>query len=101
MGFGVSAVIHGAASMLCHASLKDDQALKVFLFQAVIIFVEDHLIELGKNCGLRDGTFWRVVGFCWILLAVGASFEVWTGKLLRYGLWIHDREVDIFGIGPN
>ncbi|KAJ4988751.1 tat pathway signal sequence [Stagonosporopsis vannaccii] len=100
VGFGVSAVMHGAASMLCHASLNDDHAFKVFVLQAVIIFIEDHLIELGKKCGLRGGLLWRVVGFCWVAIAVGASFQVWTGKLLRHGLWVHDREVDIFGIGP-
>ena len=101
IGFCVSAVVHGAASMLCHASFNNDGAFKVFLLQAVIIFVEDHLIELGKKCGLKDGLFWRVVGLCWIVLAVGSSFEDWTGKLLRHGLWIHGREVDIFGIGPD
>lgn len=101
MGFGVSALMHGAASMLCHASLNDDQAIKIFLFQAVIIFVEDHLIEFGRKSGLKDSVFWRTVGFGWVMLAVGASFEVWTGRLLRHGLWIHDREIDIFGIGPS
>ncbi|KAH6618760.1 membrane bound O-acyl transferase family-domain-containing protein [Boeremia exigua] len=100
-GFGVSAVMHGVASMLCHASLNDDQAFEVFLFQAIIIFVEDHLIEFGKKCGFRDGMFWRLVGFGWTVLAIGASFERWTGQILGHGIWVHDREVDLFGIGPK
>ncbi|KAJ8106496.1 hypothetical protein OPT61_g9497 [Boeremia exigua] len=101
VAFCMSAFMHSAASMLCHASLNDDQAMQVFVYQAVIIFVEDHLIDFGKKCGLRDSVFWRLVGFCWVVLVVGASFESWTGRLLSHGLWVHDRESDFFGIGPK
>lgn len=87
--------------MLCHASFNDNQAMKIFLVQAVIILVEDHVIKLGKKCGCRDVVFWRIVGFAWTVLAIGASFEPWTGELIGHGLWVHDREVDIFGIGPK
>lgn len=87
--------------MLCHASLSSDGAFRSFLLQAVIILFEDHVIEIGKNCGLKDGTLWRVLGLCWVVLAIGASFETWTGRLLNHGLWVHDRETDLFGIGPR
>lgn len=97
----ISGIMHGVASMLTHASLDDDLAMKAFLSQAVIIFAEDHLIEVGKRCGLKDSIFWRVVGFVWTVFAIGSSLEMWTGKNLGHGLWVHDREVDIFGIGPK
>jgi hypothetical protein len=35
------------------------------------------------------------------VLAVGVSMESWTDLLLEHGLWVHDREVDWFGIGPK
>ena len=101
VAFGVSAAIHGCASMLCHACLEDDGASKSFLLQAVLIFLEDHIIALGKSFGLKDSAFWRVVGLCWTVLALGWSMQGWTGKTLRHGLWVHEREVDIFGIGPK
>lgn len=101
VGFGVSGFVHAAGSVLCHASLDDNRAMRVFLSQAVIIFIEDHLIELGRRCGFRDGLFWRLVGFVWTVLAIGASLEQWTGELIGQGLFVHDREVDFFSIGPK
>ncbi|KAJ4340592.1 hypothetical protein N0V95_007467, partial [Ascochyta clinopodiicola] len=101
IGFGVSGLVHGGASMLYHGSFEDDGAMKVFLGQAVIIFFEDHLIAFGKRLGFKDSLFWRLVGFVWTILAVGASMESWTGSLLNYGLWVHERELDWFGIGPK
>lgn len=100
-GFAVSGVIHAGAAMLCHASLEDDSATKAFICQALLIFVEDHVVELGKRCGFRDSFFWRSVGFAWTVLAIGASLQSWTGKSLSHGLWVHDREKDFFGLGPK
>ncbi|KZM18814.1 uncharacterized protein EKO05_0006641 [Ascochyta rabiei] len=101
IGFGISGLVHGGASMLYHGSFEDDRAIKVFLAQAVIIFFEDHLFEFGKRLGFKDSLFWRLVGLVWTILAVGASMESWTGSLLKYGLWVHEREQDWFGIGPK
>jgi hypothetical protein len=101
VGFAVSGGIHAGAAMLCHASRQDDDAMRVFMYQAVLIFVEDHAIELGKKCGLRDSRFWRVVGFVWTMLAIGTSLQGWTSKSLGHGLWVHDREKDFFGLGPQ
>ena len=101
IGFGVSGLVHGGASVLCHGSLNDDGAMKVFLAQAVIILLEDHLIVLGKRVGFEKSGFWHVVGFFWTVFAVGASMESWAGSLLQHGIWVHDREVDWFGIGPK
>ena len=100
-GFAVSSIIHAVAAMLCHASLEDDHATEVFMYQALLIFMEDHVIALGKRVGLRNSIGWRVVGFAWTVLAIGTSLQSWTSKSLDHGLWVHDREVDLFGLGPK
>lgn len=100
-GFAVSGVIHAGAAMLCHASFEDDDAMRVFMYQAVLIFVEDHVIEFSKKCGVKDSRFWRVVGFAWTSVALGTSLQGWTSKSLGHGLWVHDREADFFGLGPK
>lgn len=100
VGFLVSGIAHGGASMFIHRSFEDDAALTCFLGQAVIIMIEDHVIELGKSLGLKDSTFWRCVGFCWTIFALGASTQIWTCAVVDRGLWIHDRGRDFFGIGP-
>lgn len=101
VGFAVSGLIHAVAAMLCHRSLQNDDAMRVFMYQAVLIFVEDHVIDFGKRWGFRDSRFWRVVGFVWTMLAVGTSLQGWTSKTLGHGLWVHDREKDFFGLGPR
>ncbi|KAF3052258.1 hypothetical protein E8E11_011419 [Didymella keratinophila] len=101
MGFAVSGAIHAGAAMLCHASLVDDYAMRVFLYQATLIFVEDHAIKLGKKMGFRDSMGWRVAGYAWTALAIGTSLQSWTSRSLGHGLWVHDRENDFFGLGPK
>jgi hypothetical protein len=86
--------------MLVHGSLDDDAAFAFFLGQAIVIFVEDHLIDLGKRIGFRDSVMWRLVGFIWTIFAVGAGTELWSTKAVGHGMWIHDRAYDILGIGP-
>jgi hypothetical protein len=101
LSFAISGLIHGGASMLYHGSLNDDGAMKVFLAQTLVIFLEDHLISVGKRIGFKDSLLWRLLGFVWTVFVIGASMESWTGSLLKHGLWVHDREVDWFGIGPK
>ena len=87
--------------MLVHGSREDDGAIAFFVGQATIIMVEDHIIDFGRSLGFTDSRIWRVVGFFWTVLAIGASSEKWTGKLLSHGMWVHERELDFFGIGPK
>lgn len=101
VGFGISGVVHAGASMLIHRSLEDDGAFAVFIGQAVIIMIEDHIIGLGKRLGFKDSVFWRLLGFVWTVLAIGASTEKWTSKVVGHGMWVHDRKPDYFGIGPK
>ncbi|KAF1929477.1 uncharacterized protein M421DRAFT_420004 [Didymella exigua CBS 183.55] len=101
VGFGVSGCIHAAAAMLCHKHLDDDGAMRVFVSQALLIFVEDHVIALAKRCGCRNRWTWRLVGAVWTVGAIGTSLMGWTGRGLGHGLWVHDRERDFFGLGPR
>jgi hypothetical protein len=101
IGFGVSATVHGGASMMIHRSFDDDGAFAGFLGQAAIIMVEDHVIDFGKRMGCRDSSLWRIVGFIWTVFAVGAGNQLWTSKLISSGMWVHDRELDLLGIGPK
>jgi hypothetical protein len=87
--------------MLVNREFDDDGAFKCFLGQAAIIMLEDHAIGFGKRMGLRDGVFWRVVGFFWTLGVVGWSVEGWAVKTIGRGIWVHDRERDFLGIGPG
>ncbi|KAF1941963.1 hypothetical protein EJ02DRAFT_503108 [Clathrospora elynae] len=100
VGFGVSAIVHGGASMLVHRSFNDDGAFQWLMGQAVVIMVEDHVIDFGKSLGLKDSAFWRVVGFVWTVFAVGAGLEGHVSILTGHGIWVHDRGRDYFGIGP-
>lgn len=101
IGFGVSGIVHGIASMLCHRSLNDDGGIKFFIGQAIIIFVEDHLIKFGKYIGFVDSVPWRLVGFFWTVVVIGVSIENWLDSLLEHNIWVHSREQDWFGIGPK
>ena len=100
-GFAISGFIHGAASMLVSRSFNDDGTLKCFLGQAALIMLEDHVIDLGKNLGLKDSRFWRGVGFLWTVLAIGWSVEPWVRQCIGNGVWVHDRENDFLGIGAG
>lgn len=100
-GFGISAIVHGGASMLVHRSLQDDGAFVFFLGQAVAIFIEDHVIDFGKRMGCNDSLFWRAVGLTWTVIVVGAGTQVWTTEIISNGMWVHDRVPDVLGIGPK
>ena len=87
--------------MLCHRSLEDNQAIKVFLLQAVFIMFEDYAIDFGKRVGLKDSFFWRLVGLVWTIFALGVSLDSWLDSQLYHGMWVHPREYDFFGVGPK
>ena len=101
VGFGISAIVHGGASMLVHRSFNDDRAIEVFLGQAVAIMIEDHVVDFGKSFGLKDSLVWRLVGFAWTVFFLGVSMQRWTGQILNHGMWVHDRAPDYFGVGPK
>lgn len=86
--------------MFAHRSFNDDAAFRFFLGQAAIIMIEDHVIDFGKSLGLKDSAFWRLLGFAWTVVVLGAMSQIWTAPVVDHGMWIHDRGMDVFGIGP-
>lgn len=100
IGFFISAVVHGSAAMISHASFDDDGAFAVFIAQAIAIMVEDHVIDFGRYIGLRDSGFWRLVGFSWTVLWLGLSCGTLTAAGVRNGMWIHKYLGNLLGIGP-
>ncbi|KAH7116819.1 membrane bound O-acyl transferase family-domain-containing protein [Dendryphion nanum] len=102
LGFFISAIVHGAAAMLCHRSFDDDDAaFAVFMAQAVAIFIEDHVIEFGKRIGLRDSFTWRSVGYLWVVAWFGLSVIPYTSRGVSHGIWIHNKTHDYFGVGAR
>lgn len=98
--FGVSGFLHAVAAMLVNRSLDDDGAMRFFLTQAAIIFVEDHVIDFGKRMGLKDSWYWRALGFLWVVFSFTWNDD-WFKNMIARGIWVGDRTVDIFGIGPK
>lgn len=101
VAFGLSAIVHAGASILLERSWDDVGSMKFFLGQAAVIFVEDHVVALGKAMGLRDSWAWRVLGFLWTVVMVGWGSDAWFRRSLEHGLWVHDRTPDLFGVGPK
>jgi len=101
VGFFVSAIVHGVGVMLTHKSLDDDAAFVCFMAQAVGIMAEDHIIQFGKSIGLRNSPFWRLVGYIWVVSWFGFSLLPHISASLDSGMWIHNKEVDLFGLGPK
>jgi hypothetical protein len=100
-GFLISGIIHGGGAMLVHKSLDDDAAVLCFFFQATGIMVEDHVIGMGKYMGLKDSTTWRMVGYVWTISWFGLSTIMYTSRIVENGIWIHAKQVDLFGVGPR
>lgn len=86
--------------MFAHGSLEDDGSFEFFMCQALAIMIEDHVIDVGKSFGLKDSRFWRLCGFVWTILALGAGTQRYSSKTITSGMWVHDRVPDWFGLGP-
>lgn len=87
--------------MMSHKSFNDDAALACFFLQAAGIMVEDHVIALGKYMGLKDSMAWRMVGYVWTISWFGLSTIMYTSGIVESGIWIHAKQVDLFGVGPS
>lgn len=101
VAFALSGIAHGGASMLIHRSFEDDAVIMFFLLQIPAIVVEDYVVEFGKSLGLRDSFFWRLTGLVWTMFVLGVTGQNWVDKILGRGIWIHEREVDWFGLAPK
>lgn len=87
--------------MLAHKSWNDDAAVIYFLLQATAIMVEDHVIDFGKYMGLKDSKLWRIVGYIWTISWFGFSTIIYTSGVVESEIWIHAKQVDLFGVGPR
>ncbi|OCL05012.1 hypothetical protein AOQ84DRAFT_105058 [Glonium stellatum] len=101
VGFLASGIIHSGASAANARSFVDNGEISFFLAQAVIILIEDHIIEFGRKLGARDSWIWRILGYLWIITWFGYSLRPWVSGGASKGIWVHRRSVDIFGIGPQ
>jgi hypothetical protein len=101
IGFFISAIIHGAAGMLCSRSFDDFGSIATFMAQAVAIFMEDHVIELARFFGIEGSLFWRLVGFVWVVVWFGLSFSFSVSVQIEHGMWLHQPLGNLLGFGPN
>ncbi|KAF2712566.1 hypothetical protein K504DRAFT_426988 [Pleomassaria siparia CBS 279.74] len=100
--FAVSCATHGGAAMLLKKSWSAGNADHVCFFaQAVAIFIEDHVIAIGKSMGFKDSAFWRAVGFVWVVAWFGLSLITYISTSMDNGIWIHEKQWDFFGVGPK
>jgi len=100
VGFLVSGAIHLGAAMANARAFRDNGEISFFIAQAVIILIEDHIIDFGRKLGVQDSRTLRILGYLWTIMWFGYSLRPWTSGGVSKGLWIHNRSVDIFGIGP-
>lgn len=73
-----------------------------FMSQAVMIFVEDHVIAGLRELGFRDRRAWRVVGYCWTVAWLLYSYRWWVGPQLSEGAGVFPSPIiDLFGLIPS
>ncbi|KAF2756077.1 hypothetical protein EJ05DRAFT_487879 [Pseudovirgaria hyperparasitica] len=99
-GFLVTGAIHGFAAMLTHRDFSTNREFEFFMSQAVMIFIEDHVIKLGKALGLRPNRFWRLVGYISTIIWFGHSVAIWQSSSVRRGMWVFSPSYDLLGLGP-
>ena len=100
VGFLVSGIAHSGAAMANARTFRDNGEISFFIAQAVIILIEDHIIDFGRKLGVQDSRTLRILGHLWTIMWFGYSLRPWASGMVGKGLWIHNRSVDIFGIGP-
>lgn len=100
VGFLVSGTAHSGAAMANARTFRDNGEISFFIAQAVIILIEDHIIDFGRKLGVQDSRTLRILGHLWTIMWFGYSLRPWASGMVGKGLWIHNRSVDIFGIGP-
>jgi hypothetical protein len=60
---------------------------KFFLYQAVAIMLEDHIVDAAKTVGLQQNRFWKGIGFAWVFAWFSYSLRLYVDKPGRYGLF--------------
>jgi hypothetical protein len=98
-GFGVSAIIHGAANSNCSLSYTiHSPDFRFFILQAVAIFIEDHIIKFARQAGIRDSAGWRGIGYIWTVAWLSYTLKDWIGFHAGIGGLTFAKPLDPFGL---
>jgi len=69
--------------------------MKFFIIQAIAIMAEDHITLFGRRVlGLKENRFWKLVGFCWVVVWFSYSLRLWYGPQVQEGFWVNRRGTD-------
>ncbi|KAF2756784.1 hypothetical protein EJ05DRAFT_539667 [Pseudovirgaria hyperparasitica] len=87
VAFFVSACVHSFGAMLTMRTFQDNGDFAWFFAQAIAIFVEDHVILFGKKIfGTQHATFWRTVGYAWVIVWYGLSIQHYLFSMYSRGM---------------
>ncbi|QDS71874.1 hypothetical protein FKW77_010108 [Venturia effusa] len=74
--------------------------MRFFVYQAIVIMVEDHVIAFGRDVlHIKANRFWKVVGFCWTIFWQLLSNKNRYGLAIEHGMWVTRRGTDWLGLG--
>lgn len=97
VGFAVTGFVHAFSGYaLLGYSIGE---WHFYLGQAAAIFLEDHVVKLGKALGLKDNAFWRFCGFAWVVVWFSLSLPWWAGHMTEHGSLLSDKPlIDPLGL---
>ncbi|KAJ3850029.1 membrane bound O-acyl transferase family-domain-containing protein [Lentinula lateritia] len=96
IAFLVSGTIHQMGDYsLEHRDFWAGGSLSFFLLQAVVIMVEDGIIDAGKRLGIRDGRYVRVLGYLWTVVWFAVTLPIWLDPYFHGGM--ANAEVSLIG----
>ncbi len=70
-----------------------------FWSQAMIIMLEDHIIQLGRALYFKESGFWRFIGFLYTITWFSYSMRGWYGVQTEQGLWLNPEPTDWLQLG--
>jgi hypothetical protein len=62
-----------------------------FMSQAVVILVEDHVLDASKAMGLRRNAFWQGLGYLYVFAWLSFSLRFYMAGLISIGMWLLPR----------
>jgi hypothetical protein len=77
--------------------------MPLFFSQAVVIALEDVLIQIARQLGVKDGAWMRALGFVWVALWFGWCVPGFVENMIRAGGGIRKSTSRVGGndMGPN
>lgn len=95
VGFATTGLIHSTGSFIVCG--EEGGEFGFWMMMATAIFIEDHLILLGKQLGFKDNRFWRSVGVVWTFAAFTFCGQEWLGISTERGGFVSRRPPDLLG----